>query len=400
MHSGPGRSPEDQFLLKCATAGLHPGTSLNSRELFEKSLDWGQLVKRAITHGVAPLVCWSLKKAKDRILIPEDIFLRLEKTYYATGASNLKLLEKLKVILESFEEAGIRVLVLKGPVLAAITYPNMAVRPISDLDLLILPEDYPRVCKVLEALGYKLAPSIPVLEGSEVVEYAHYFSQVRFLGKDGTVVETHFCLLNMGVPREDTQVIWQRSVQFEGLGFKAQRPSLEDMLIHLCLHAIQHNFSKLLYFCDIASLLQSHGTKLDWTYLTNAARMRRMYPLVYYTLSICKELLDANVPAEVLSELKPRLLRRKGFETIWDINRVLALEKKKRPSAIEAVFCSLAEIDDFQTKLFYLWRVCFPRRKWLSAYFSRPVTSTGYIPDLSRYLMGNMFASKANGKSR
>ena len=386
------RPPEDRLLLDCTVAAVQDRAVSEAQRSYPL-FNWSRFSEKASLQGIAPLIYWSLKKAGTQDRVPEDVLGRLERSYYATTTSNLKLFAQLRAILEGFEKAGMRALVLKGPVLAAVAYPNMGVRPIGDLDLLIHPDDFPKARAVFSELDYRLAPSTPPLEGTEWVEYAHYFSQVRFWGRDQTVVETHFSLLNLGVPREDTHLIWQRSCGFEGVGFKGQRASFEDMLIHLCLHAAQHNFCKLLYFCDIASLLQGHGPSLDWAYLIQAAEKRGMRPLLYHNLSLCRELLEVGAPPEVLKELRPGPLRRRVFAVLWGHRRILALQKKKRSAAAEAVLCSIAEMDSLFFKLLYLFRVCFPRRKWLSAYFSRPVTPAGYLRDLPRYLLGNLFGA-------
>jgi hypothetical protein len=349
-------------------------------------------------HGVAPLLYRSLQEVNERACVPERAFDRLEKHYYATAARNLKLFQKLKGILEAFQGVGVEVLVLKGPVLASLIYPGMALRPIGDLDLLIHPEDFQKARQALAGLGYILNPSVPSLKGSELVEYAHYFSQIRFLSKSGPLIETHFCLVNIGVPREDTERIWRRGLEFEGPGFKARMPSFEDILIHLCLHAAQHNFYRLLLFCDIAGLLHKYGALLDWVYVMEAVQTRRMQSLVYHSLIYSQQLFDVRVPEAVLSALKPGFFRRKTFEVVWGEGRILSLHKRKRPASLEAVFCYLAEMDGPASKLLYLYRVLCPRPRWLSAYFSRSVSGLTYMVYLFQYLFGTTFKAASQVK--
>lgn len=393
-----GRKHESKILLKYIKAGLQGATPLDFNQSSRDEVDWEYFTGKAIRQGVAPLLYGTIGQAAAGCGVPEAALRRLERSYYATAAYNLRLFRRLKAALESFQDAGVGVLVLKGPVLASLTYPNFAVRPIGDLDLLIRPEDYERACGLLKGLGYCLDPSVPQLGSDEMVDYAHCFSQVRFWSHDGTVIETHFSLLNIGPPKEDTAVIWRRSLGFEGVGFQGRMPSPEDMLIHLCLHAIQHNYSKLLYFCDIASLLTRYGDRLDWGYLTAAVARRRMRPLVYNTLLLTRELLGVSAPEAALSALKPGLLRQRLFDMVWDIDRALALEKRKRSPALEAVVLSLAEMDDPWSKLLYIVRVCFPRRKWLSAHFSKRMTVLDYVWDLPRYLLENVLNARSAGK--
>jgi len=62
---------------------------------------------------------------------------------------------QLREIIEGFQEEGVRVLVLRGPALAFSLYPDPAMRPSCDLDLLVLPEQVVQARGILEDLGYK-----------------------------------------------------------------------------------------------------------------------------------------------------------------------------------------------------------------------------------------------------
>ena len=282
-------------------------------------------------------------------------------------------------------------MILKGPVLATLTYRNPALRPIRDLDLLVHEGDYREVVHTLEDLGFRPAHPLPHLDPRDVVSYAHYFSQVRFAGPSGAVVEVHFRLINLGVPAADERAVWERSAPFVALDGLIRMPSMADMLVHLCLHTAQHNFHRLLYLCDIASVLNSHGRALDWDSFLRAITARRMNTLAYYSFTLCHHLLGAEVPHEVLAALKPGYVRRKVFESIWGYSRILSLRKSKRARAFEPIVCYLAEIDDLGSKLTFVFRACFPQRSWLSVHYRRPVPPIAYPGYLGKYLLGSIF---------
>jgi hypothetical protein len=61
---------------------------------------------------------------------------------------------QLGEILTAFARAGVAVIVLKGPALASEHYPDPALRPFTDLDLLVRRHDRDRAIDVLSAVGY------------------------------------------------------------------------------------------------------------------------------------------------------------------------------------------------------------------------------------------------------
>ncbi|GAB4524424.1 MAG: hypothetical protein Fur0018_07970 [Anaerolineales bacterium] len=87
--------------------------------------------------------------------IPAGLLDSLAPAYYETLARNTLLLQELGRILEAFEQAGIEVIVLKGAALAQTLYEDIGLRPMSDIDLLVRPEDVWRVWKIICSLGYQ-----------------------------------------------------------------------------------------------------------------------------------------------------------------------------------------------------------------------------------------------------
>ena len=76
----------------------------------------------------------------------------------------MRSLQGATQILEAFQNNGIRVMFLKGLSLIELLYKNPALRPCSDIDLLILKEDLPKAIDVLENLGYTLPGNMYPIE--------------------------------------------------------------------------------------------------------------------------------------------------------------------------------------------------------------------------------------------
>src|SRR5688500_18826540 len=92
---------------------------------------WQGMKVMAATHQVRPLLFSQLKASNAKI--PKDVDQDLREAHRDTLASNMRLFHHLSRLLTSLANAGVPVLVLKGPYLAKELYDHMALRPISDL---------------------------------------------------------------------------------------------------------------------------------------------------------------------------------------------------------------------------------------------------------------------------
>ena len=110
-------------------------------------------------QGLTPLLYHRLKDQDLNGSVPIEILEQLKKEYYLTAASNLAKLNQTSKVLQAFQEANILAIPLKGIALIESLYPNPAIRPMTDVDLLIKPEDFNRVKGILERAGYRWVSS-------------------------------------------------------------------------------------------------------------------------------------------------------------------------------------------------------------------------------------------------
>lgn len=136
------------------------GQSLGNREnkLWRKMnslLLWDNILNKGYQSDLCPLLYYIITKHEhfpmtQRLYDPmtqkpydtevNDILLRLKKEYQWSLARNMILFDELGRVLEAFNEAGIDVIVLKGAALAQTIYPDIALRPMGDVDLLVKKE--------------------------------------------------------------------------------------------------------------------------------------------------------------------------------------------------------------------------------------------------------------------
>ena len=123
--------------------------------------DWAELVKKAGEQGVAPVLHWKLNESKDLDLLPagsveklSEAGKRLTADYYRSAAQNQLLYAELGRILGALRSAGVACILLKGAALGTSVYPDPALRPMNDLDLLVNRSALEMGVDAIRELGY------------------------------------------------------------------------------------------------------------------------------------------------------------------------------------------------------------------------------------------------------
>ncbi|MDG4554901.1 MAG: nucleotidyltransferase family protein [Candidatus Competibacter sp.] len=267
---------------------------------------WTALIEMATRHGVAPLLYRRLKAPPLAGCVPDGVRKRLRGLYLNTAACNMRLYEELRPLLLALRAAGIPVVVLKGAYLAEQVYRNIALRPMGDIDLLVPASQAREAWRVVKELGYRLLyPATETLIPS--------FGKDFVCRKPGgfAPVEIHWTIRIAGISDKkdgmDDKELWQNARTIRIAEIDAMTLSIEDFLLHLCLHAsYQHEFAfGLRGLCDIAIFIERFEPEIDWSALRARVSRHRWCKGVYLILYLASVRMGAAVPEEVLSALKP-----------------------------------------------------------------------------------------------
>jgi len=118
-------------------------------QLAHEVRDWTSFVAQAERHGVAPLVYRHLRAAQ--VGLPDEAVRALQGLYLAHRHANLVRAQTLTQVLRELDAVGIEALVVKEGALCHLLYPGPALRPMSDLDLLLRRSDIEPARRVLRA---------------------------------------------------------------------------------------------------------------------------------------------------------------------------------------------------------------------------------------------------------
>ena len=301
---------EDRLLLACAGAPFRPDGSERVRELLQKDLDWDYVLQASIRHVVSPLVHDALEHAAPPNelagVVPRPIRDELRGLHEMTRRRSRRLYAALAEIGHSFGNAGVAALALKEIPLAMEAFPDVALRPIGDLDLLIRPEDYANAVASLGMLGYEPVPQreLPFTRKYACAHHLRRAEDEVWVDLQWNLAEREFDIYGEGNFTFDPDTMWDRAASLvlapEAV-FATPRP--EPMLFHLCLHAEGHGYGEIVLFADVAALL--HRETIDWNAVAELARRYDAEATVYYVLLFAQRLLGAAVPERALRELAP-----------------------------------------------------------------------------------------------
>jgi hypothetical protein len=284
---------------------------------------------------------------------------------------------QVKRTLTAFIESGIDCMVVKGPALAHGVYPNPDLRTFKDLDLVVHEGDWSAVHELLVGVGFEPERDLPEPPPKLVPSAVLY--EVRYWHREtGFLVELHFDdLLNAGLASRDVEGFWQRASWVDVEGVPVRTLCLEDQLVHLCVHAHFHGYTRLSWLSDIAFIVRDHAAHLDWNQVIHTVRTEEAQVGVYYSLHFLEKLLQVDVPGWILAALKPDRLRRWFHERYLPEERVLSLQPMGRPDFsfhhtpfLKRTLPDLLVMGRRMDKLHYLARLLGPPPDWLKAYYS------------------------------
>ena len=354
---------DERLIRLCTKLNTCPETTENPQEIINSDLSWAYFFKRARAEGLISLVYSNLSRVDGaKSIVPEDIWAELESSYYTIASRNSLLCEKLNTILSSFNQIGIEVILLKGIALIHTIYPDIALRPMYDIDILIHKEDFSLVETKLKELGYNNSSFYP--------EDFH---------KDNMMVDVHWQLMNVTRVKSrsksyciDLDEIWKGSIPIEISGEKARVLSPEYCLMDLCLHlTFHHGLRGLIWFIDIAKVIEYYKNEINWDRFIKKSLEYKIYKPIYYTLYYAKEILKQQIPQIVLDRLKPKsgtFLERKIFDLVVS------------GASLENIrfFFTLSNMNSFRDRFDFLREITLPSPRVLQAKYN--ISSAKYIP--------------------
>ena len=306
--------------------------------------DWDTWLTWVSRHKVGGFLHRRLPQAA-RDLLPSAAALRLRDAGMATAQRALAMTGELVRLTSLFEKQGIRVIGLKGPLIAQQLYHEAGVRHAGDIDLLVAPGDIAAADLLLKNSGY--SRSYPDFDPTPL-QWRHFLAIEHELNhfhpQTGLRVELQWRL--EGLPDISFDQLWisRSSVALAGRNVAALPPYVSELF--LFAHGAKHGWASLFWLLDVALVLHRCDEQKAASLWTEALRMAAAKPLLQGAL-LAHQLLETELPAILSTNLQRHDVRALTTE---------AMRRMRQPSMPQASMPDLMRDTAYLFRLRETWR--------------------------------------------
>jgi hypothetical protein len=355
-------SPEERLLTLAARIDLEAGNRSLMGAILQNGVDWPKVMLYAKRFSIEPLLYRHLSMWEHSRYVPDDVFLALKRAYQLQAMRNMRIQGCIHQILRAMNENNISVIPLKGAFLATHIYPDSALRPMNDIDLLFRQEDMARACELLVTLGY---------DPPDPHAYQSPLHEKLFCGMGETHlppladhmiarVEAHSTIVGGGESRMlPPDLIWRKSIENTGENYCFRGLHPEHQILYLCHHLYKHFMSGLVtlyWFCDIHEIVRRYGKDLNWDSVFQSAEEAGVEDQVKLILGLMKRNWGSPLP-EVLGKGKELRLSELG-----DPGKNVRKAQKAIVAAYHRRLRAVGRIAGWRNRLMFLWKTVFPTR--------------------------------------
>lgn len=264
---------------------------------------------------------------------------------------SLRLDARLRELAAALDAAGVPFVVLKGPALAYVQYPDPSWRPYADLDLLVRRADRRAATRVLSRFGMRR--SLPEPRPG----YDDRFGKaVVYRAADGIEIDLHRMLAPGAFGLwMDPEELFGSTRTFEVGQTTLRRLDGTAALLHACVHAVLGDAElRLLSLRDIAQL--AHGGEVEWDRLRAWGERWRVASVVRHAFAEVERHLEVGCAPD-------------GFDPGRSdpaAERAFAAYRGGRHRGASAR-TTLAAVPGVRDKAAYVVAMLVPRREFLAA---------------------------------
>jgi len=248
-------SPEERWIIQLLFQ--------NSKDPWEDSLgDEKRAVDFALGNGLGPLLYAHTVSTS----LSEHCRFSLKKQYLSNLARNSTFQVISDEMMETLKQVGIKCILLKGSFLSRMIYPDPALRPMSDIDLLV-PDNY-----VEEAFLMFETDSSALLKRDR---FGHHLPPLMYRG---AMIEIHNSLFDLNAKYQiPMNLVWRDAKVLSDGGFLVMNPL--HLITHLILH-IYYSFRiggiRLGWFYDLKVTMEFYKSQVSTEDLSKFFRVHKL----------------------------------------------------------------------------------------------------------------------------
>ncbi len=254
--------------------------------------DWDGLLLDAEQQGLGPLLHWHLHHLG--VSCPDQFRRSARLLFLRHHHVNTIYTQVLREALELLHNAGIDALVLKGAGLCHTIYPEIGLRPMRDIDLLVRKEQSRQAQDIFISMGFTES------RAPRPVDHFHLPSLHKKVQGISVCFELHHGLFPNCPPyyrQIDFDILLHRAMKIDLDGLEAYCLGNEDMLWHIFEHGLHMPLTyepyKLITVADLVTLVETKHEEIDWERLRAACpTILAALPLLHHLTPWQKQVLD------------------------------------------------------------------------------------------------------------
>jgi len=294
-------SNEEQLLL--LSVSLQPLATNKEviNELLPTITDWQSLTNKMLKSGIAPLVYANWVGLPNASSIPATVKNTIENNYNIVLIRSLRLIGIFNQIATACTQQNIDIIPLKGIYLSDTLYADAGKRLMSDIDLLVKPEQAQAMLALLRSMGFSSPEEDSEFDAASL-EVIHYPPMV----KEGVAVEVHIKLhSDITSYAMSPLTIWEHAQKATVHGSEVQVMDWYDTLIFCCLHLYRHfndGFIKFTSYSDIVNLIEKRPENFSWGVFKYRCTEYKCTTEVFKHILLAYRFMDVQLPQHLVNE--------------------------------------------------------------------------------------------------
>ncbi|MCM2985131.1 nucleotidyltransferase family protein [Bacillus safensis] len=317
-------SNEQRLLLLSSRIQLNEQEEESIRALLKDGIDMPKLIGLASRHKVLQLMTPHLIRLDDEKNITTTYKFLLHYHYIGNRQKNVERFKEFKRLLQTFRNAKLKTVPLKGAILTPLVYKDYGLRMMSDLDFLIHPDDRKNASSLLKKEGFIIGKydwaadqEIPIEREEEMmwrINAGNLYSHIKRSGEDFLKVHRVDFSYDVELKKnyEATNALLDAAEEKPFFQTDVYLLQPLDFLIHLAFHLYKeatnvqyvylHADLNLIKFCDVREyvMFAEEHNQLDWHALQERAKELGAEKALFYTFTF----LDLLYQTNYIDELK------------------------------------------------------------------------------------------------
>ncbi|WP_455543291.1 nucleotidyltransferase domain-containing protein [Intestinibacter sp.] len=274
------------YLLSC---------KINNRkvEIYKEDVDWQEICNLANMHNLITIVFSAVNDLPSEFRPPLEIYNKLKKYVLLYAQKSARVDKLLQELIDTFEHKGLNHIIIKGYILKNY-YPSPEYRSMTDVDILIKPQDRQKAHQIMMESGYE-----NFIQEKTVWNYK----------KNKSHIEMHTQLIEKEIKQDiDYKKYFSNPWEHtQSLGREhSYTLNREYHLIYLLVHIAKHFYScgcGVRMIMDIAVYLNKFDD-LDWDYIWAELDKLDLRLLGQNILILCNKWFDTKLNFEYTIDQK------------------------------------------------------------------------------------------------